>query len=109
MLCSLNVFAVSLTEGILTTSYFHVTTQIMLPLFLQSCNDLVSKWEGMLSSEGSCEMDAWPFLQNLTSDVIARSAFGSSYEEGRRIFQLQREQTEHLMKVILKIQIPGWR
>ncbi|KAL5159730.1 Cytochrome P450 72A68 [Glycine soja] len=83
--------------------------KIMLPLFLQSCNDLVSKWEGMLSSEGSCEMDAWPFLQNLTSDVIARSAFGSSYEEGRRIFQLQREQTEHLMKVILKIQIPGWR
>jgi len=54
-------------------------------------------------------MDAWPFLQNLASDVIARSAFGSSYEEGRRIFQLQREQAELLIKVLLKIQIPGWR
>lgn len=63
----------------------------------------------MLSSDGSCEIDVWPFLQNLSSDAIARTAFGSSYEEGRRIFQLQREQTEHLMKVILKIQIPGWR
>ncbi|RDY11762.1 11-oxo-beta-amyrin 30-oxidase, partial [Mucuna pruriens] len=83
--------------------------KIMLPIFFKSCNDLVSKWEGMLSSDGSCEMDAWPFLQNLASDVIARSAFGISYEEGRRIFQLQREQAELVMKVLLKIQIPGWR
>ncbi|RDX99338.1 hypothetical protein CR513_17615, partial [Mucuna pruriens] len=83
--------------------------KIMLPMILKSCNDLVSKWEGMLSSHGSCEIDVWPFLQNLTSDVIAGSAFGSSYEEGKRIFQLQREQAELLMKVLLKIQIPGWR
>ncbi|KAL2331241.1 hypothetical protein Fmac_018822 [Flemingia macrophylla] len=81
----------------------------MLPLFFKSCNDMVSEWEGMLSSDGSCEIDAWPFLQNMASDVIARSAFGSSYEEGRRIFQLLREQAELLMKVLLRIQIPGWR
>ncbi|CAJ1957816.1 unnamed protein product [Sphenostylis stenocarpa] len=81
----------------------------MLPLFFKSCNDLISKWEGMLSPDGSCEIDVWPFLQNLTSDVIARSAFGSSFEEGRRIFQLQREQVKLLTQVILKIQIPGWR
>ncbi|KAL9322139.1 hypothetical protein ACSQ67_010192 [Phaseolus vulgaris] len=81
----------------------------MLPLFFESCNDLVNKWERMLSSDGSCEIDAWPFLQNMTSDVIARSAFGSSFEEGRRIFQLQREQAKLALQVILKIQIPGWR
>ncbi|KAK7335425.1 hypothetical protein VNO80_27262 [Phaseolus coccineus] len=81
----------------------------MLPLFFESCNDLVTKWEGMLSSDGSCEIDAWPFLHNLASDVIARSAFGSSFEEGRRIFQLQREQAKLALQVMLKIQIPGWR
>ncbi|CAJ1957812.1 unnamed protein product [Sphenostylis stenocarpa] len=81
----------------------------MLPLFFESCIDLVGKWEGMLSSDGSCEIDAWPFLQNLASDVIARSAFGSSFEEGRRIFQLQREQAKLVMEFLLKIQIPGWR
>ncbi|BAT93215.1 hypothetical protein VIGAN_07214500 [Vigna angularis var. angularis] len=81
----------------------------MLPLFFESCNDLVSKWEGMLSSKGSCEIDAWPFLQNQASDVIARSAFGSSFEEGRRIFQLQREQAKLALQLVLKIQIPGWR
>ncbi|KAK7324466.1 hypothetical protein VNO77_28029 [Canavalia gladiata] len=83
--------------------------KIMLPIFFRSCNDLITKWEGMLSSDGSCEMDVWPFLQKLTSDVISRAAFGSSYEEGIRIFQLQREQMELALKVIFNIYIPGWR
>ena len=106
---SLHVFVFSLSEVILTPSDFPIAPQTMLPLFFESCNDMVSKWEGMLSSDGSCEIDAWPFLQNLASDVIARSAFGCSFEEGRRIFQLQREQAKLALQLILKIQIPGWR
>ncbi|KAJ1384867.1 Cytochrome P450, partial [Sesbania bispinosa] len=82
--------------------------KIMLPIFFESCNDLISKWKGMLSSDGLCEMDVWPFLQNLASDVISRTAFGSSYEEGKRIFQLQKEQAEITMEVIRKVYIPGW-
>jgi len=107
--CSLNVFMVSLTEVILTRRDFLITPQAMLPLLFESCNDLVSKWEGMLSSDGSCEIDAWPFLKDLASDVISRSAFGSSFEEGKRIFQLQREQANLALQAMLKIQIPGWR
>ncbi|KAL2331244.1 hypothetical protein Fmac_018825 [Flemingia macrophylla] len=81
----------------------------LLPSFTKSCDDLISKWEGMLSSDESCEIDVWPFFQDLASDVISRSAFGSSYEEGRRIFQLLKEQTEHTMKIMLKVYIPGSR
>ncbi|OIW06809.1 hypothetical protein TanjilG_03704 [Lupinus angustifolius] len=86
-----------------------VKLKILLPLFFISCNDLITKWEEMLSSDGSCEMDVWPFLQNLAGDVISRAAFGSSYEEGKKIFQLQKEKVEFLMKVIMKVYIPGWR
>jgi hypothetical protein len=84
-------------------------TQIMLPIFFKSCDDLIRKWEKMLSSDGSCEIDAWPFLQSLASDVISRTAFGSSYEEGKRIFQLQIELAELTKNVIAKVYIPGWR
>ncbi|ESW05208.1 hypothetical protein PHAVU_011G161100 [Phaseolus vulgaris] len=60
----------------------------MLPAFSQSCNDVISVWMGMLSSDGKCEIDVSPFLQKLTCEVISRTAFGSSYAEGEKIFQL---------------------
>jgi len=63
----------------------------------------------MLSLNGSSEMDVWPFLQNLACDVISRTAFGSSYEEGRSIFQLLKEQGELTVKLMFKVYIPGWR
>ncbi|KAL9297994.1 hypothetical protein ACSQ67_023890 [Phaseolus vulgaris] len=64
----------------------------MLPKFSQSCHDVISAWMRMLSSDGKCEIDVWPFLQNLTRDVISRTAFGSSYAEGEKIFELLRIQ-----------------
>lgn len=89
---------------------FHMEKlKIMTPTFLKSCNDLISNWEETLSSNGSSEIDIWPSLQSLTSDVIARSSFGSSYEEGRKVFQLQIEQGELIMKNLMKSLIPLWR
>lgn len=81
----------------------------MLPAFQLCCNEIVNEWEALIPVEGSSELDIWPYLQKLTSDVISRTAFGSSYEEGRRIFQLQKEQTQHVAKAITSIYIPGWR
>lgn len=73
----------------------------MLPAFYHSCSEMVSKWEVMVSNhEGSCELDIWPFVQNMSRDVISRTAFGSSYEEGKTIFELQKEQTELLMRAL---------
>ncbi|KAI9083632.1 hypothetical protein K1719_034574 [Acacia pycnantha] len=82
--------------------------KIMLPVFYESINDMVCKWEKMLSSDGSCDIDVWPFLQNVTSDVISHTAFGSSYEEGKRIFELLKEQAELFMKIFFKLYIPGY-
>ncbi|XP_020965212.1 cytochrome P450 CYP72A219 isoform X3 [Arachis ipaensis] len=94
---------------IINPAFTSENIKVMMPAFLISCTDMISKWEGMLSSDGSCEIDVWPFLQKLTSDVISRAAFGSSYEEGIRIFELQKEQAELTMKVLMNVYIPGWR
>ena len=61
-----------------------------------------------MPSEGSSEIDIWPEFQNLTGDVISRTAFGSNYQEGRRIFQLQGELAERLIQSIQTIFIPGY-
>nr|UNP59811.1 schizocycline synthase [Camptotheca acuminata] len=81
----------------------------MLPAFYLSCSEMICKWEKMVSTEGHCELDVWPYLQTMTSDVISRTAFGSSYEEGRRIFELQKEQADLIVEASQSIYIPGFR
>lgn len=81
----------------------------MLPAFHESCSEMISKWESLVSEEGSTELDVWPSLRSLSRDMISRTAFGSSYEEGRKIFELQRELAELAIKMAHSIYIPGWR
>ncbi|KAL2497010.1 Cytochrome [Forsythia ovata] len=81
----------------------------MLPSFYLSCCEMLSKWEKIVPSEGSSELDVWPYLQALTSDAISRTAFGSNYEEGKKIFELQAEQAVLTTHAINSVIIPGWR
>lgn len=84
----------------------------MLPAFELSCGEILCKWEERIAAtEGSssCELDVWPYLQTMTSDAISRTAFGSNYEDGRRIFELQKELIELLLKNIVSFYIPGLR
>uniref|UniRef100_A0A0D9V362 Cytochrome P450 n=1 Tax=Leersia perrieri TaxID=77586 RepID=A0A0D9V362_9ORYZ len=80
----------------------------MLPAFSACCEELVSRWMEHLGSDDSYELDVWPEMQSLTGDVISRTAFGSNYLEGRRIFQLIEEQVERIIKSIKKTIIPGY-
>ncbi|KAK9085345.1 hypothetical protein Sjap_025756 [Stephania japonica] len=93
---------------IITPAFHLEKLKLMVPALYASCADLVDRWE-KLASNGTSEVNVWPDIQRLTADVISRTAFGSSYEEGRRIFQLQNEQMKLFLGVILFLFIPGFR
>ncbi|KAL8131892.1 cytochrome P450 72A397-like [Apium graveolens] len=89
---------------------FHLhKLKLMVPVMHISCTELVRKWEEKVEKKGWCELDIAPYLQTLTSDVISRTAFGSSYKEGSRVFEIQRQQIELVMKSLQSVYIPGWR
>jgi PHYB activation tagged suppressor 1 len=45
----------------------------------------------------------------LTADVISRTAFGSSYKEGKEVFQAQKQLQAISVATLLNLQIPGFR
>ncbi|KAK6785229.1 hypothetical protein RDI58_018684 [Solanum bulbocastanum] len=81
----------------------------MLPAFYMSCSEMLSKWEEIVPTGPSFELNVWPDLQIMTSEVISRTGFGSIYEEGRTVFELQKEQAEYVIEKGQSIYIPGSR
>ncbi|KAL8148734.1 hypothetical protein AgCh_005921 [Apium graveolens] len=81
----------------------------MLPAIHKSCDEMIKKWKLLVLETGAAEVDVWPSLEDLSGDVISRTAFGSNYEEGRRIFILQKEHVELTLQLVKFVVFPGWR
>ncbi|XP_010552154.1 PREDICTED: cytochrome P450 72A15-like [Tarenaya hassleriana] len=82
----------------------------MVPALYENCGEVISKWERLILEGGSSvEVDVWQVLVSMTADVISRTAFGSSYEEGKQIFELQEEQAKRVLQALQMGFIPGFR
>nr|XP_043630952.1 cytochrome P450 CYP72A219-like [Erigeron canadensis] len=74
-----------------------------------SCNELIKQWETITSGNGPVEFDVWPSIDNMGSDVISRTSFGSCYEEGQKIFRIQKEQIDLAFQQMSMFFLPGGR
>ncbi|CAL2233689.1 unnamed protein product [Prunus armeniaca] len=94
----------------LITPAFHLEKlKGMVPAFVTSCSGLINRWENLIGVQGSYEVDVAPEFQNLAGDVIARTAFGSSFEEGKKIFELQKKQAVLVLEAYYGFYFPGLR
>lgn len=80
----------------------------MLPTFSLSCELMVKRWSELIGPQECREMDVFEELQSLTEDIISRTAFGSNFEEGKRLFEIQKEQAKIGFQSLWKIQLPGF-
>ncbi|PIN01116.1 Cytochrome P450 CYP4/CYP19/CYP26 subfamily [Handroanthus impetiginosus] len=94
---------------ILNSAFTITKLKDMISVMHISCVELVEKWQSMFSDKGSVEVDVWPYFSDMSADVISRTAFGSNYERGQKIFLLQKEQGRLVTNLSRSIYIPGLR
>ncbi|CAA7393641.1 unnamed protein product [Spirodela intermedia] len=79
-----------------------------VPEIAACASKMLDDWESRGASGGDFEVEVGEELQRYTADVISHVAFGSSYEEGRRIFELQEEQALLVSLALRSVYIPGF-
>ncbi|XP_061998663.1 cytochrome P450 CYP749A22-like [Rosa rugosa] len=75
----------------------------MFPDMIASADTMVERWK---NHEGK-EIDVYEEFRLFTSEVISRTAFGSSYLEGQNIFEMMMKFYPLLFKSLLKVRFPG--
>ncbi|KAL3535543.1 hypothetical protein ACH5RR_004004 [Cinchona calisaya] len=120
---ALNPLILVLTEGltllegekwathrkILTPAFNLEKLKGMISVYAESCTLLVEKWKKSIAHSETCEIDVWPEFQDLTGDIISRTAFGSNFEEGNQILKLQKELQKLVVEALHSLYIPGFR
>jgi PHYB activation tagged suppressor 1 len=75
----------------------------MIPEMVSSVEMMLGRWKDHRGKE----IEVFQDFKVLTSEIISRTAFGSSYLEGQQIFEILTRMVLIFSKNLFKMRIPG--
>ncbi|CAN1312789.1 Cytochrome P450 CYP749A22 [Linum perenne] len=79
----------------------------MVPAVIASVEMMLERWKNLNPEGGRKEIEAYQEFRLLTSEIISRTAFGSSYMEGEKVFELLKKMVLLISRNQFKVRIPG--
>ncbi|XP_042520853.1 cytochrome P450 734A1-like [Macadamia integrifolia] len=94
---------------IIQPTFYMENLKMLIPVMGKKVGEMLEKWSAKSDAHGEFEIEVSDWFQTLTEDVITRTAFGSSYEDGKAVFRLQTQQMVYAAEAFQKVFIPGYR
>ncbi|KAJ4957993.1 hypothetical protein NE237_025104 [Protea cynaroides] len=94
---------------IIQPTFYMENLKLLIPEMGKKVEEMLEKWSAKSDADGEVEIEVSDWFQTLTEDVITRTAFGSSYENGKAVFRLQAQQMVYAAEAFQKVFIPGYR
>ncbi|KAI5076565.1 hypothetical protein GOP47_0008630 [Adiantum capillus-veneris] len=92
---------------ILNPAFFLDKLKAMAPTMGGLTVEIMKTWGYRVERKDA--IDVAEEFRNLTADIISHTAFGSSFAEGKLVFEMQHKQQELFSKLIATVYIPGSR
>ncbi|XP_059073178.1 cytochrome P450 734A1-like [Cryptomeria japonica] len=93
---------------IINPSFHMEVLKGMIPEITECGTNMIEDWRKLVSS-GANEINVFKEFSCFTSDVISRTAFGSSYAEGKHVFHLLSQLVLLRFERSRRVNIPGSR
>ncbi|CAM6033945.1 unnamed protein product [Sphagnum compactum] len=80
----------ALHRQIVNPAFHQEKLKAMVGAMVKCASSIADEWEMRVQHDGGCvELEVGDYMRYVTADIIAHTAFGSSYEKGRKVFDQQ--------------------
>lgn len=80
-----------------------------MPGMVSSVTKMLNHWEEKIGEKDELEVEIHEEFHNLSAEILSKTALGSNFEKGKRIFEIQQQQEILTHQAMHNVYILGFR